>query len=153
MIFELQNLKLQEEKLETGLRKTHSEIEKYTEKINSKRNENVVELNRLREKLHKDPKITNLKAQMTELNKLAIDSEDLINETTTAIEEEMNQLESLNTEFRIKKMYSLSNEETLEELIEMENYTIRRAEEQLNQVNIGTLNIFIFYMKFNISIN
>lgn len=131
LIFELQSLKLKEEKLETELRKSHQDIEHDMEKLNEKRDRKLDDFNRLREMLHKDQKMIDLKAQMSELNSSEMDVENQIKEVESQLEEDLDTLNSLNTELRIKKMYSLTGSQTLEDLVEAEQVTILNAKHRL----------------------
>ena len=130
LIFELQSLKLKEEKLEADLKQSHQEIEQSVEKLNKKRDRKLEDFNRLREMLHKDQNMVDLKSQMSGLNCAEMDVENQIKEVEVLMEEDLDTLNSLNTELRIKKMYSTSGN-SLEDLIEAEQVTILNAKHRL----------------------
>ena len=136
-MFELQNLRLKEHKLEMDMKNSQSEFEKSVEKLNEKRAKKVSDLNRLRNQLHTDKNMIELKARMSQLNMVELDLDNQIKECETLIDEDMDVINSLNTELRIKKMYSLSDNQTLEEIVEAETQTIERAIRELEEVKMS----------------
>ncbi len=133
-IFELQNLRLKEKKLEAELRTNHTNLNRHIEQLNEKREKKLNDLNNLREKLHQDKNLIDLKNKMAQLNLYEMELEAKIKECTNMLDEDQDVLNSLNTELRIKKMYSLNDNQTVEELIEAESNTIKRAKQQLEEV-------------------
>lgn len=133
-IFELQNLKLKEENLEEDLKKNHNNIERNLEKLHEKRDNKIVNFNRLREKLHKDQSIIELKMEMSQINTAELEIKGQINDCENLMELNLDELNSLNTELRIKKIYSLNGGEKLEDLVESEEAMIKKANDELNNI-------------------
>ena len=127
-------MKLKEEKLENDLKKSHGDLEQESKILSEKRDRKLEDFNRLREMLHSDPKMLTLKAQMSELNVSELEAKEKIQQVESTLEENLDSLNSLNTELRIKKMYSLNGSQSMEEFMKDEELIIDKAKSKLAQV-------------------
>ncbi len=101
--------------------------------MNERRDKKLQDLSRLRERLHKNQKTLDLKTEMSALNGAEWNIENQVNECQQMLENDLDRLNTLNTELRIKKMYSM-NGQSLEEMMKDEEVTIKRAEEDLKRM-------------------
>jgi len=124
---------LKEDQLEVDLKKKHAELERKLERFNERRDKKLEDLSRLRDKLHKDQKMLDLKTEMSALNGAEWTIQEQMNECQRMLEDDLDRLNTLSTELRIKKMYAV-NGQTLEELMGDEEEVIRRAEEDLDRM-------------------
>jgi len=124
---------LKEDQLETDLKKKHAELDKKLERFNERRAKKLEDLSCLREKLHKDPKMLDLKTEMSALNGAECTIQEQKNECQRMLDDDLKRLNTLSTKLRIKKMYAV-NGQTLEELMSDEDEVIRRAEQDLERM-------------------
>ncbi|CAF0917996.1 unnamed protein product, partial [Brachionus calyciflorus] len=135
-LFELQNLRLKEQELDQELKRQKSELEKSIEKLNDKREFKLSELNKSREKILQNKQLIDLKLKMSQMTNYEIDLEERINELKEAVNEDKTELEKLNTQLSIKKMYSFEDNQNIkmEDLIQMELNSLNRARNELEKV-------------------
>ena len=134
LIFELQRLRLREQELEVEARKSRADIENSMERLSEKRDLKLSELNKLREQILQNKQMIDLKLNMSQLSHNEMELDEKIAQIKNEARSELADLDRLHTELNLKKMYSASDSQSLEELAEAECETIKRSREQLDKV-------------------
>lgn len=136
LLFELQNLRLREQELQQEFKREKSKKEEMIEKLEQKRESKLTELNISREKILHNKQLQELKIKMSQLTNSEIDLSEKIQELEESLKEDRNELERLNTQLDIKKMYELNSGSMMkfDELIRMETENLKRARNELEKV-------------------
>lgn len=136
LLFELQNLRLREQELQQEFKREKSKKEEMIEKLEQKRESKLTELNISREKILHNKQLQELKIKMSQLTNSEIDLSEKIQELEESLNEDRNELERLNTQLDIKKMYELNSGSMMkfDELIRMETENLKRARNELEKV-------------------
>lgn len=136
MLFELQNLRLREQELEQEFQREKLKKEESIQQLEQKKIEKLSELNVSREKILHNKKLQELKVKMSQLTNYEIDLVERIDELDESLNEDKQQLEKLNTQLDIKKMYELNEESKMkfDELILMETENLTRSKKKLEEI-------------------
>ncbi|RNA18436.1 hypothetical protein BpHYR1_001131, partial [Brachionus plicatilis] len=136
LLFELQNLRLREQELQQEFRREKTKKEEMIEKLEQKRDNKLSELNISREKILNNKQLQELKVKMSQLSNCEIDLAEKIQELEESLKDDRNQLDRLNTQLDIKKMYELNDGSKIkfDELIQMESENLKRAKNELEKV-------------------
>jgi len=101
--------------------------------LSEKRERKLSEVNAEREKILSNQEMLELKSKMSDLNEREMELNTEIQEGNTSIAELMSQLDELNRELNTKKMYSIDEHQSFDQVIGAENETIERARQQLER--------------------
>lgn len=136
MLFELQNLRLREQELQQEFQREKLKKEETVQILEQKKIDKLSELNVSREKILHNKNLQELKVKMSQLTNYEIDLAERIEDLDDSLKEDKKELERLNTQLDVKKMYELNegSKMNFDNLIQMETENLTRAKNKLQEI-------------------